>query len=109
MDVHIFERDLAHRLQPEHDHARHPEEDDVIARHEHIRGVEVRKFRRLFRPAHRGERPQPGREPGVQHILVLPHGRAALGADRHLLLGHGNLAARVAVIRRDAVPPPELP
>ena len=33
-------------------------------------------------PAERGERHKPGREPGVEHVLVLAHRAAAVGAAR---------------------------
>ena len=46
-------------LQAGEDHTRHPEEDDVIARHKHIRREEVFIILRLgVRPAQRGERPE---------------------------------------------------
>ena len=32
VDVHVPERDLVHEVEPHHDHARHPEKDDVEAR-----------------------------------------------------------------------------
>src|ERR1051325_8540312 len=47
--------------QAEHDHARHPEEEDVEAGDEDIGRIEDVEIRRLVRPAHRRERPESGR------------------------------------------------
>ena len=90
------------------DHARNPEEDDVIARHERIRGIVVPQLRRIVRPAERRERPQRRREPRIERVGILPQLCAALGADFDVRLADDDLAAFVAVIRRDAVTPPKL-
>ncbi len=73
--VDILERNLAGDVLGHHHHARHPEEDDVEAGHQHRRRqVEVERgigfLRPLRRPVQSGERPQRGGIPGVQHVLV---------------------------------------
>ena len=94
-----------------HDHARHPQPHDVAGRGEHLRRVGVAHLRgvhALLRPAHGGKRPQLAGEPGVQHVLVLAHRRAA---DRaHLDFLHRGVlpAAGIAVEHGDAVAPPQL-
>src|SRR5438132_1222561 len=62
-------------------------------------------------PAERGERPDVGREPGVEDVVVL----AQRDAGRQLMLGaHFGLvapdvdAAGLVVPGRDAMPPPQL-
>src|SRR5688500_3133238 len=107
-----MERYLAHMLQPLEDHARHPEEEDVVPRLHHIAGVEVVEVGCLFRPAERAERPQARREPRIEHVVVLPYALAtALYALGHLLglqVG-GKAVAVLAVPYRYAVAPPQLP
>ena len=71
MQVDRAERHLAGELEPIHDHARHPKEQDIVAGLHHAGGVEIFVIGRLCRPAQRGERPQAGGEPGVQHVRVL--------------------------------------
>ena len=109
VDAHKVERLLPHALEAGHDHARHPEEDDVVACHKYVRRVEVFELGRLLRPAQRGERPQAAGKPRIQHVLVL---RNLCAAAPRALLRHlhrdGHLAAVAAVVRRDAVPPPQL-
>jgi hypothetical protein len=53
-----------------HHHPRDPEEDDVEARDQYVTGVVPLQFRRLFRPAQRGERPQRRGKPGVEHVGI---------------------------------------
>ena len=109
MDEHGIKRAVAHLFDAGEDHARHPEEDDVIAGHQHAGGIEVFEVLGLIRPAQRGEGPQRRGEPGVQHVLVLMKMRAAaLGAGRGRLARHDGFAAFVAVPRGDAVAPPQL-
>ena len=109
VQVDRLERDLAGELQPVHDHARHPEEQDVVAGLHHGGRVEILVVGRLFRPAERGERPQAGGEPGIQHIRVLVDVlRAAVDAGGRVLACAGLFAAIGAVPDRDAVPPPQL-
>ena len=111
VQVHHREGRLAHEFVPGHHHACHPEEDDVGARDEDARGIEPPQILRLPGPAQRGERPEPGGEPGVQHVLVLleiQSTRAALRAARRLLHLHDGFRALGAGPDRDAMPPPEL-
>ena len=104
-----MEGNLSGLLQGGEDHADHPEEDDVVACHQHVCGIEILQLRRLFRPAKGGEGPEGGAEPGVQSILVLADLRAAaVRADGHFIIGNGHFAAVVAVPRGDPVAPPEL-
>ena len=101
VDVDVRERHVAGELQPEHDHPRDPQEEDVARRGEHVGRVEGAQLGRVVRPAQRGERPQAGGEPRVQHVgIALP----ALPL-RRLEPDVGLLAA---VPDGDLVPPPEL-
>ena len=98
-------------MQPHHDHACNPEEDDVETRDQHVGGVEALQRRILPGPAERGKRPKRGREPGVQHVLVLAQRR--IGRDPvffpHLLLAPTYVWRAVGVVPGgDAVPPPQL-
>ena len=74
--IHIPERDLAGDVLGHHHHARHPEEDDVEAGDQH-RGrqifLQVRipcVFGCVAGPVKRGERPQRGGEPGIEHVGI---------------------------------------
>ncbi len=44
-------------------------------------GIEPGEVRSAVGPAEARERHQPGGEPGVEHVVVLPHGAAAAGHD----------------------------
>ena len=68
---HLFERQLSHKLLPEEDHPRDPEEEDVVAGLEKRSGIEkLQLVRRLGPPEHREGEEGRG-EPGVQHVLIL--------------------------------------
>ena len=109
MYQHRVEGDAVRLLAGGEDHARHPEEDDVVAGDEHVRGVEIVEVRRLIRPAERGEGPEGAGKPGVQHVRVLRDVlRVAALALRGVLLRDGDVPAVVAVPGGDAVAPPEL-
>ena len=109
MEEDRLERDFLHVLETGENHAGNPEENDVIAGDERIRGVEIFELLRLFRPAERGERPQGGAEPRVERVLILVQMcAAALRANMGLFAGHDRLAAFGAIPGRDAVAPPEL-
>ena len=109
-DVDLVERDLLHEVQTQHHHPAHPEEQDVEAGDQHRGRVIAFQLGRGVRPAERGERPEPRREPGVQDIGVLPERRAAAtAADRGRRARHVDLRAGSAVPGGDLVPPPELP
>jgi hypothetical protein len=95
----------------EHDHARDPEEEDVEAGDEELRGIEGGEVGREFVaavPAEDGEGQQAGGEPGVEDVgllamSVMPQPLQAVG-----VAGDGDAAAGVAVPRGDAMAPPEL-
>ena len=60
-------------LQPHHDHARHPEEQDVVPRLHNSGGVVPGEVGAgILGPAGGGKGPQAAGEPRVQHIFVLP-------------------------------------
>ena len=108
-EVDVAEGHVAHELESRHDHAGHPEEDDVRPRHQALGGVEPAEVRVVPGPVEDREGPEPGAEPGVEHVLVLAERRArALGADGGSLAGHDGLAAGLAVVGGDPVAPPEL-
>ena len=65
---------------PEHRHPGDPEEQDVEAGHEARGRVEGLELRRVVGPAQGGERPEPGREPRVEHVGVLAERPVALRA-----------------------------
>ena len=71
MQIDIAERHVAGKLQAHHDHTRHPEEDDVIARLQDCGRVEAFQIIGLRRPAQRTKGPETAAKPGVQHIGVL--------------------------------------
>ncbi len=104
-----MKRLLSHLLIPGEDHPDYPEENNVIARHQHIRRIEIFQILRHFRPAQRGERPQRGREPRIQRIRILGKMRApAPWAFCRRLPGNYHLTALVTVISRNPVSPPQL-
>src|SRR5690349_9882715 len=82
-------RSAAGKVVAGHDHPSHPEEEDLGRGHQHVGRVECAEVHRLLVwPAERGERPEPAREPGVEHVLVLPHSAAALRAGGDVLATH---------------------
>ena len=90
-------------------HARHPEKDDVVARYQHVRRVEIFIIVRFIGEAERRERPQRRRKPGIQHVLVLYDVfAAAIGAARGVLFHADGFTAVFAIPHGDAVPPPQL-
>ena len=110
MDEHRRERDVLHLLEAGEDHARDPEEDDVIARDHDARGIpELQILRVLIRPAERGKRPECGAEPGVEHVGIAVDVPAVAGlALAGVGARDGDMTAVIAVPRRDLVAPPEL-
>ena len=109
MDENRVKRDLVHLFHCGEDHARDPEEDDVIARDHDGSRIPVAELSRLFRPAHRGEGPERRGEPGIQDVLVAADMLAvAVGALGRILAGNGDLAAVVTVPGRDLMAPPKL-
>ena len=100
---------LSHLLVAGEHHADHPEEDDVVARNQHIRGIEVFQILRLLGPAQSGEGPKCRGKPGVQSVGILGHmDAAAFRALLGLLSRHHQLPALVAGVGRDPVSPPKL-
>ena len=109
MDIDILEWNLSSELKACHDHSGNPEEDDVVCCDQSAGRVIFLKVVGLLGPSQCGERPQPGAEPGVKHILVLPQVVvSALRALLRVLACNNHLAALVAVPYRDSVAPPEL-
>src|SRR5579883_331522 len=109
VEVNDLEGRFTGKLQAEHDHARDPEEDDVVAGLQNGCWIEVAKILSILRPAQGAERPQPRAEPRIEDIRILAEllVSARWTAGRRFDTGDG-LAAAVAVPDRDAVPPPEL-
>ena len=118
-EIDILERNHAAPLQSGHDHTGHPEENDVRGRDQCRGGVVVVDFRvvGLANAVEHRQRPQPGGEPGVHHILVLLQ---ILFAEVQLgiflfcdvqglvdVVRHHKFVVR-QVERRDAVTPPQL-
>ena len=105
----MLERGLARLLQCGEYHADDPEEDDVVSCHQYICRIKILVLRCFLRPAKSRERPQGGGEPGIQRILILCQmGAATFRAFfRHSDIDN-NLAALVAVVRRDTMSPPQL-
>ena len=133
MNKHVVERDGIAVLQAGQDHSSHPQRDNVARRNQQVGRIELRQFRRRVRPAHCGVRPQGGREPRIQNVLILyermtRHGvgvkRSFLNANPPLVVGvvvlpdnvfsTGErgfqlfLRAVLAVPDRDLVSPPQL-
>ena len=116
IDVDVPERHLAGEILGHHHHPGYPEEDDVVARHQHVGRQIARQVRlrdRIFRrPAQRGERHQRRREPGIQHVGVAGQrpgiaGGLRLLAGLLLAAGHEGLAI-LAIPGRNPVSPPQL-
>ena len=90
MQVDGGEGHLSGELQSHHDHASHPEEQDIMPCLHHGCGVElgqVRGWGVCLGPAQGAEGPQARREPGVQHVLLLAqHNIFAIPAQQALLV-----------------------
>src|SRR5439155_8288309 len=112
MQVHRVERDLSHVLDAEHDHPRYPEEKDVVAGLKDGAWVVTLEVWSFVRPPKGAERPEPGREPGVEHVGILVDVVAATRRAprwiRPVLVGHDHRVTVPAVPHRDGVPPPDL-
>ena len=88
VDINRLERGLAHVLHTGEDHASNPEEDNIIAGNERRGRGRNSQAPWSCPPAERGERPQSGREPGIQYVLLLMDMRAAaLRAGAYIGLG----------------------
>ena len=108
VDEHRLEGLLLHLLHAGEDHTRHPEENDVVAGDHDGGGIPVFQVGGVgVGPAQRGERPQGGAEPSVQHVLLAGEvGAAALFALGGVGAAHIDMAAFVAVPCGDLVSPP---
>ena len=109
-------------MQAHHDHPRVPEKKNVVAADQQRRGIKGAQVRRVVGPAQRRERPQPGAEPGVEHVgILLELPAAAVRAFLRRAGGHARVLQRCpranrapascaarAVPDRNAVAPPEL-
>ncbi len=98
----------AHEVAIHHDHARHPEEQDVEASNEQRRRIKRIQVGRRIGPAQRRARQQSRRKPRVEHVVILLQRAAAL-ALRRRLTRNDDLAAGLAVPRGNAMSPPQLP
>ena len=104
---------IAHEIHAHHHHPGDPEEDDVLARHQYAAGIVAVELRRLVGPAQGRERPQGGREPGIQHIGIAGEARrlAIMGIGRRLGCRFCLLDKRLPVRPvpdRQLMAPPEL-
>ena len=109
VDKDIPERHVAPEAQSHHDHARDPEEDDVISRNERRCRIEMAEVFRLLGPAQRLERPESRAEPRIEHILILMDAAAAaVHTGSKILTRNRGLTAVRAVPCGNTVPPPEL-
>ena len=108
VDENVVERYLAREVDGAHDHARHPQRDDVACRNQHFRGVVPFQLLGGVRPALRGKGPQLAGKPGVEHVVVLPQRRTTLRAGVRILFKRVRPPAFVAVEHGDTVPPPQL-
>ena len=109
VQIHSMERRLPGHLQAEHDHTRHPEEQDVVTGLHHARRIERLEVGRFIWPAQCAERPQARRKPRVQHIRVLLDMRAmALGALGRIEARGPFVLALAARPHRNAMAPPQL-
>lgn len=87
-----MERKLIGQLQTHHNHARHPEEQNVQPRFEEGSGVERLKVVCLFRPSHDREGEEARGEPRVEDVLVAFEHEVVAGATEEFLrLGVGIL------------------
>ena len=110
VDIDRAEGNFSREFQPHHDHARDPEKQDLVSGNQQRGRVVGAQIFGLLRPAERRERPQRRAEPRVEHVgVLLQLAGAALCALRRRLARDDNLLAVLAMPRRNAVSPPELP
>src|ERR1700740_900739 len=96
-----------HEVASEHDHARHPEEQNLVCGDEQSGGIKDRLIARLLRPPQRCKRQQSRRKPGVEHVRnLLQLCTAALSTLRRSLERNDYFLAAVTRPCRDAMPPP---
>ena len=108
----VVNGDLAHELEPGHDHPRDPEEQDLGRGDQRVAGVERARGRRSAR-ASRGWRTAPARRRTRCRARPRPAAPAPPQPGQAVEVGaaHADPAAALvlAVPHRDAVAPPELP
>ena len=110
MQIYGVERRPAGVFNAQHNHPGDPEKQNVIPRFQHRSGVEVIEIRAWLRPAQRGMGPQPGTEPGIQHIGILADFRRTAGfTNLRVRQRHRKMPADAAVPHRNPMPPPQLP
>ena len=106
------------QLKPRHDHARHPEENNVKPGYQHTGRIPEIHFLSLLcgrlGPAKIRHRPQVGRCPGIEHICFLfPVFRVGWSINRNMhmvVVGkvEFSLLNPLLIPDRDAMPPPQL-
>ncbi len=101
-------------FEPGHDHPGNPEEDDVGTRNESRSRIEMIECLLLhFRfpgPTQGGQRPKPGRSPGIQNVFVLlPFLRIGRAGCGHVPICRVRTDGSFLVPDRNPVSPPELP
>src|SRR5262249_7393484 len=70
-EIHVAKWQVAHELVARHDHPGDPEENN-FRRGDEVGGrIKLLQRLGLLRPTHRGKRPEPGTEPGVEDVGVL--------------------------------------
>ena len=102
------EGQLIGEMEAAHHHPRHPEEDDVEGRHQHVGRIEGLQILGFVRPAKGRERPQGRREPGVQHIRILGQILGTGRFDRLFQVVRDKALTVRRVPGRNLMTPPEL-
>src|SRR5580704_19120178 len=98
-----------HEMASEHDHARHPEEKNLISGDEQRGRIENRLVASFLRPAERRKGQQSRGKPGVEHIRdLLQLCAAALRALRRSFARDDYFLAAFTCPRRNAMSPPQL-
>ena len=109
VNEYVAEGNVLPECQAHHDHAGHPEENDIISRNQSARGIEMFEFLCFLRPPHGLKGPKSGTEPGIQHILILMNVPAsAFRTGLHIHTGNCCLPAILAIPCGNAMPPPKL-
>ena len=98
-----------HEVAAEHDHARHPEKQNLVRGDQQRRRIKHFLIARLLRPAQSRERQQTGRKPRVQYVrILLQLGVATLRTLCRCFTGDDNFPT-LAMPRRNPMSPPQLP
>ena len=109
MEQHRMERLLPHMFITGKNHTDHPEENNIVSGHQHVIRIEIIQILCFLGPPQGRKRPQGGRKPGIQRILILLHmGAAAFWAFAGIFPSNHKFPALCAIIGRDPMPPPEL-